>query len=501
MRCRRTVAASLLLLPLIAGCGDPNLWARWRAERALWDAHRQADRVLLRPGGPAGADWALLERRFQAALDEFPAKRWVPLAGSAGPARDVAAASGDAALVLGELSARQGRDEQAVERWRQVIRQYAPLPEVVLEARRAQAQALGRLGRHEEKLIVLRAVVDSTPLVDTRTRQLRTTVLTTTRQLARELQDMGRDAEAAEVLRGAEQRFSESLRRPGTPDRASLAVALSDVRAALGDTPGSLAALRDALSLASASQRSTRLLALAEQALTLGAPDSVFAYAGWAATLNGSRQVAAPAMLLVARAFEARGQVDSSLAAYDTLFERFSSLGPFEAETRYRRGLLLEKSGRWELARGEFRTLAASLPSHPLAFQGLRRVVQHHLDRGEFDLARVEGDATLGNLSRLLLNNHDPLVQREARGVSAEVLLALGRMAMAESSLVDLWQRFPGDSATEDAALRSARIAQHLPGGADRARELFDELRRTAGNATVRQAADAAFTESEAPRR
>ena len=149
---------------------------------------------------------------------------------------------------------------------------------------------------------------------------------------------------------------------------------------------------------------------------------------------------------------------------------------------------------------GEFRTLAASLPTHPLAFQGLRKVVQHHLDRGEFDLARVEGDATLGNLSRLLLNNRDPLVQREARGVSAEVLLALGRMAMAESSLVDLWQRFPGDSATEDAALRSARIAQHLPGGAKRARELFDELRRTARNATVRQAADAAFTESEAPR-
>ena len=500
MRFRRWAAPLLLLLPFLAGCGDPDLWARWRAERALWDAHRQADKVLLRPDGPGREDWALLEERFQAALNEFPAKRWVPLAGSNGPARDVAAASGDAALVLGELSARQGRDEQAVERWQQVIQQYAPLPEVVLEARRAESEALARLGRHEEKLVVLRAVVDSTPLVDTRTRQLRTMVLATTRQLARELQDMGRDAEAAEVLRGAEQRFSAALLRPGTPDRSSLAIALSDVRAALGDTPGSLAALRDALPLASASQKSTRLLALAEQALTLGAPDSVFDYARWAVTLNGSRQVAAPAMLLVARAFEARGQVDSSLATYDAIFERFNSLGPFEAETRYRRGLLLEKSGRWELARGEFRTLAASLPTHPLAFQGLRKVVQHHLDRGEFDLARVEGDATLGNLSRLLLNNRDPLVQREARGVSAEVLLALGRMAMAESSLVDLWQRFPGDSATEDAALRSARIAQHLPGGAKRARELFDELRRTAGNATVRQAADAAFTESKAPR-
>lgn len=500
MRIARVAGMWLLLLPLVAGCGDADLWARWRAERALWDAHRQADRVLLRPDGPRPEDWALLEQRFRSALEDFPAERWVPLARSDGPARDVAAASGDAALVLGELSARQGHDDQAVARWQQVIRQYAPLPDVVLEARRAQAQALGRLGRHEDRLRVLRAVADSTPLVDVRTRQLRTLVLATTRQLARELQDLGRDAEATEVLRGAEQRFSFALGRPGTPDRTSLAVALSDVRAALGDMPGSLAALRVALQSENASQKTTRLLTLAEQALALGAPDSVFAYARWAESLNGSRQVAAPARLLVARAFEARGDVDSSLATYDALFERFNSLGPFEAETRYRRGLLLEKHGRWELARGEFRTLAASLPTHPLSFQGLRRIVQHHLDRGEFDLARVEGDATLGNLSRLLVNNRDPLVQREARGVSAEVLLALGRMAMAESSLVDLWQRFPRDSATEDAALRSARIARHLPGGAARARERFDELRRTAGNATVRQAAEAAFTESEAPR-
>ena len=497
---RRWPALLLLLLPFVAGCGDSDLWARWRAERALWDAHRQADRVLLRPGGPAREDWALLEARFQTVLDQFPAERWVPLAGSMGPARDVAAASGDAALVLGELSARQGRDEQAVERWKRVVQQYAPLPDVVLEARRAEAQALARLGRHDEKLVVLRAVVDSTPLVDTRTRQLRTVVLATTRQLARELQDMGREADAAELLRGAEQRFSAAFGRPGTPDRSALAVALSDVRAALADVPGSLAALRAAVDLAGESQKSIRVLSLADQALTIGAPDSVFAYARWAVTLNSSRQILAPAMLLLARAFEARGPIYSSLAAFVVLFARFPAVGSHDADGRFRRGRLVEKSGRWELARGEFRTLAASLPTHPLAFQGLRRVVQHHLDRGEFDLARVEGDATLGNLSRLLLNNRDPLVQREARGVSAEILLALGRMAMAESSLVDLWQRFPGDSATEDAALRSARIAKHLPGGAGRARELFDELRRTAGNATVRQAADAAFTESEAPR-
>ncbi|MEO5989219.1 MAG: tetratricopeptide repeat protein [Candidatus Eisenbacteria bacterium] len=482
------------LLPFLAGCGDPDLWARWRAERTLWDAHRRADRVLLRPDGPRPQDWAMLERRFHKALDEFPASRWVPLAPGGGPARDIAAASGDAALVLGELAARQGHDDIAVTRWRQVAADYFTLPDVVLEARLSEADALARLGRHAEKLVALRAVVDSTPLVDAQSHRLRTRMLTTTRWLARELQESGRSQEAATMLHSAEERFTAALGLPGTPDRSALASALSDVRGALGDVPGSLAALRLALRAAPASQAPTRVLSLAEQALALGASDSVFAYARWAATLDRSRNVAGPALLAMAAAFEQQGRSDSALASYDALFARWESLGPLEAEARYRRGILLEHLGRWELARGEFRTLAAALPTDPRAFQGLRRIVQHSIDLGQFDLAQVEGDATIANLRHLIVTNRDPLVQREARVVHAEVLLALGRGAMAESSFVDLWRRFPGDSTTEAGALRAARIAEHLPGGADRARQLYLELRRAARNATVRHAADAALT-------
>lgn len=483
----------LALVPLLAGCGDPDLWARWRAERALWEAHRHADRVLLRPGGPRPQDWERLEREFTRALTAFPAERWAPLGVSEGPARDVAAASGDAALVLGELAARQGRDSQAVERWGAAVRDYATLPDVVLEARRSQALALARLGRHDAKLEVWRALVDSTPLVDARTRQLRTVVLITTRQLARELDESGRAPEALDVLRGAERRFSAALGRPGTPDRPALAVALSDVRGALGDVAGSLAALREAMQVAPAAESPARWVAFAEQALALGAPDSAISAGRAALKLNGSRGIAGPALLAMARAFEQQGRADSALACYDEIPTRFQKLGVLEADLRYRRGMLLEREGHWELARGEFRTLAAALPTHPLAFQGLRRIVQHHLDRGEFDLADVEGDATLTNLAHLLQNNRDPLVQREARSVTAELLLALGQTARAESALVELWEHFPADSASEDGALRAARIAEHQPGGTERARALYDELRRGAGNATVRRAAEAAL--------
>lgn len=491
----RCLRASVLFLALfLGGCGDHELWARWRAERALWSAHREADRVLLRSDGPAPQDWVRLEGLFLSALREFPAERWAPLAVSGGLARDVAAASADAALVLGELAARQGRDEEAVTRWREVALAYAPLPDVVLEARLSQAGALARLGRHEEKLAVMSAVADSTPLVDGRTKRLRTRVLSTTRSLARELQDSNRPDEALALLRRAEQRFSLALGRPGTPDKAALAVALSDVRAALGDVPGSLAALRAAMRISPWHEEPVRSLALAQQALVLGAPDSVYAYARNAARLDGSRHIAGPAMLAIAAAFEQQGRSDSALATFDAIILRWSSLGTLEAQTRYHRGMLLERLGRWDLAKSEFRTLAAAAPTHPLAFQGLRRIVQHHIDLGEFDLAQVEGDATLINLNHLLVTNRDPLVQREARSVNAEVLLALGRSAMAESSLVDVWERFPGDSLGEAGAFRAARIAEHLPGGAGRAQQLYDELRRTAGNATVRLAADEALT-------
>ncbi|MBK7367292.1 MAG: hypothetical protein IPJ04_05070 [Candidatus Eisenbacteria bacterium] len=74
----------------------------------------------------------------------------------------------------------------------------------------------------------------------------------------------------------------------------------------------------------------------------------------------------------------------------------------------------------------------------------------------------------------------DPQVRRQAGLVRAELLLLTGQVAGAESSFVALWRQFPGDSATEDAALRGARLGAHLPGGAARSREVLEQLARRA---------------------
>ena len=164
------------------------------------------------------------------------------------------------------------------------------------------------------------------------------------------------------------------------------------------------------------------------------------------------------------------------------------ALGP---PARFARAGLLERLGQWERARAEYLALAAAYPTDPLAFLSAQRIVQHHLQRGEPELARVAGESAIANLEQLLAHNRDPQVQRRARAVRAELLLALGRLAEAEDALLEEWRLAPDDSTAQDAALRAARLAAHRPGGETRADSVAGELRRHATSAAVRRAAGA----------
>src|SRR5258705_1843632 len=68
--------ASFLGVALLAGCGDRNLWARYRAERDLWLARRQVERIQVNPSlaGPEAFDDAIAA--FQRVEDRFPLRQW-----------------------------------------------------------------------------------------------------------------------------------------------------------------------------------------------------------------------------------------------------------------------------------------------------------------------------------------------------------------------------------------------------------------------------------------
>src|SRR5262249_46972627 len=66
------VIASLAL----SGCGDPTLWARYRAERAFWHARRLVERVQVIPRLVKPRDLDEATAAFQRIADEFPPSQW-----------------------------------------------------------------------------------------------------------------------------------------------------------------------------------------------------------------------------------------------------------------------------------------------------------------------------------------------------------------------------------------------------------------------------------------
>ncbi len=487
MRGRRAVAATFVAA-LLAGCGDPVLWSRWQAERALYHAARSVRGAEAGDPREAGPERAAAQRRLDDIVSRFPASRWgAPPAH--GPARDVALASARASLSLARLAASAGEDERALQLWREALARWSALPGVVVTARAGSARALDRLGRFDEALRERMALALLDPLGDPdRTGPVRQ-VLDAPVAVAAELRELGRPGEAAEILASADATFAAALSRARPADASALAGALARIRLARGNAPGALAALRHPLATQRAWERPAQAVALAACALEGGVPDSAISYARWAASATNSRTVAGAALLLAARAWEAMGRNDSAFATYDALFDRWTDPGLVGPEAHFRRARLLEQLGQWQRARAEFVALAAAAPSHPYAFKAMLRVVEHHVGAGELDLARLEGENAVERMDYLLSTNRDARFQREAGVARAELLSDLGSFAPAESSLVDLWRRFPEDSTTQSGALRAASLAERRPGGRATAVAIYEELARRAISASVRRTA------------
>lgn len=484
---RRALAAALCAA-LLSGCGDPVLWSRWQAERAVFHVMRASSRVESRGRSATADERALVEARLEGIEAAFPAARWGAPPAS-GPARDVALASSRAAMLDARLASSAGDDALALERWRRALARWGALPRVTIAARAGAARALERLGRVDEALEERRLLALMDPLGDPDRAGPSPQVLEAPPVVARELRESGRESEAGEVLAAADTNFARALARSRAADELAIAGALAEVRVQRGDAAGALEALRQTLDGLRAWEVPARAVVLAECAFEAGEHDSAIAYARWAASASNSRTIAGPALVLAARSWEEKGEADSAFAAYHALFERWPDPGVIAPEAHYRRACLQERLGTWESAKSEFSALAAAAPTHPFAFQAILRVVRHHLRAGDIALARIEGGNAIERLEYLLATNRDPQLQRQAGITRADLLLDLGQSAPAESALVDLWRRFPEDSAAESAALRGAALAERRPGGRAQAAAIYDELARHAESPPVRRAA------------
>jgi tetratricopeptide (TPR) repeat protein len=296
------------------------------------------------------------------------------------------------------------------------------------------------------------------------------------------------------LLEWSERRIERELvRQRGLHAAPDLWGELSDTRAARGLWDASLDALRAALSDTASRQIAPWIvLGLARRSLEAGRPDSALVYTSWGE--SGFEGTVRPgAILLSARVWEARGTTDSALVAYQRFLDSYSQAPHASAEAMFRRGVLFENSGRWEQARTEFRALAAGQPTDSLGLEALTRIVRHHAESGEHDLAKSEGLKSLEVLAQLMATQRDETVQFNVRRTRADVLFAMGDMAGACDALEDLWRRYPGTATGVGSALRGADVAENQLKDRNRAIVLYRGVAERARDAEARRRARAAL--------
>jgi tetratricopeptide (TPR) repeat protein len=496
---RGRVVVLLGLVLLSAGCGEGRFWARWRAERGAWRARRAVERIEISPRLAGAAYWARADATCRSVTTSFPAGAWSARA-RAGDAMafDVLEASGRAALLRARLEALHERREEALAGYERVRRDYAAVPAISLEAAVARAGLLAESGRGGEAESVWSAIARDYPVADPRTGTVFDAVLDAPLVVARDRRARGDVTGADSVLRAAEETYRGVLpTQRGSPVAPALWARVSEARSERGDAVGARAALRQALAYPAAAVMAPRLvLMLARQALGSAQPDTALAYAAWAARDFGGA-VRPEALLVTAQAWRARGTPDSALQTYERLLEEESGDPDKAAEARFGRARLLEDLGRWDQARGEYHALASAVPTHPLAFESMVRVVRYHLARGERGLGLTEARYALAALDALIGSQQDDGVQVRAGEARARVLFETDDIRGGCGALAALLRRYPEAPLDAVLLMRAAEAAETRLNDTDLALELYraatvravaPELRRRALAATGRLA-------------
>jgi len=475
----------------LSGCGDPLLWARWRAERASWRAEREVMRIFVNPRVARPEDFRRAEAAYRSVTRAFPAESWVSR--SEPRAREVAEISGGATLALARLAELQGRTHEALDGYRRVAVDWSGYPRLRVEALDRLASTLDEAGRTDDAMLTWEVVAREFSPWDSVRDEVREPVLEAPLRLGSTWAARAEVARRDSTLLDAESRLAAAA--AATHDHAveaTLLDAIAQGRRTRSDLAGALEAWRRTLGIPGAdSTRARRILRLGERQLEAHRPDSAAVYARWAASFEGPARL--PALELLAGSLRAAGDPDSALTVYETVMTDFEHNADATAEARFQRALLLEQLNRWEQARSELGSLYAAQPTHPRALEGWTYVIEHYQKLGEKQLARIETDHAVSALDLLLSTQHDAELRLRVTEARASVQLADHRVLDGAATLRGLWAAAP--VTPEGAALGAvaARAAQAELRDAALARSLWQILSERSPDPAVRREAEAAL--------
>jgi TolA-binding protein len=488
----------LVVVPFLLGCSGDSLSTRYRAERDVWRAERELERLNLRPQLTADGEWRALSARFAEVGERYA---------------DVPVADGDADAVLTRTLAAEALGRSAG----------------LLAALGDTTGALTRYAEIEERFAAYDNAAAGAALAAARLRQASRDFEGAYADYGRALQRVepasGRPGPAGEILRVPLTRArlramsgDDALRAgayaearawytdliaaaPGTREEAEARSRLIDLATDERDWAGVVAEMRrletalrgmedppqDPAEVRSGIAEVQRR-GLADAALGAGTLRSLVE------DYPESRQ-AARALVALAQYERGLGDPDAALGYLDTFDGRFAEDLDLAPAARLERGRALAAAGRWTAALEVFRSLPVEHPLSEAALDSHLEIVAHYDAEGKAEERGQALDDAEAAYREFLDRYPSERYTPAARERLTRVLLQQRRWKEAVDEMVVLAEALPENPARARLLWDAGRIADERLDDAERASRLFREAARLypdseLGRDAARRAAD-----------
>jgi tetratricopeptide (TPR) repeat protein len=433
---------------VLFGCDAPQeVGVRYRAERELWKANREARRLGIQPKLVSPEDWQALAVRFEGIATRYgstTARR--DSSSAARAATEVRQIAARALISAAEVHAAAGDSAPMMQDYQRVVSEFQDLPLMTGEVALVRGRIAASKAHWSEAIAAYQKVVDTVP-PDIGGVGVGAAVLDLPLLIARlQVRAAGTAPTAArpayEVARARYQGWIDA--HPGTLIELDSRSHLADLAADLGDWDTAIACLQQLESQLHARPVSGRDPAAVRYGIAMVESRRDSTGEAPRKTLTSLLQdypksSSAPrALLLLASDAGRRGQLDEALTDLDRIRNDYADATEIVAQSLLLRGRLLERNRRWPEALETFRSLPVDQPTSDAALQAPLEIVDHYKranDMAAVNAALAEAEAHY----RDFIARYPPGRASVAARVKLVQTLALQkRYEEAVSGLVDL---------------------------------------------------------------
>jgi tetratricopeptide (TPR) repeat protein len=380
--------APLLALLALTGCGNlGTLTLRYRAEKALWEAQREEARLKLAAGErPDSASLNQLKERYSSLKKRFPIPPQAPPGSRAELIRvDIIRILGDAELSCARLEMMARRPEDALDRARWVATTAGRDSFLSREAELRAVDALQALGRYDESVAAMWAMVDRYPPVPPRTTKEEDPILKMPAMITLLHMQLGDSAAARQDRRRAMGYYARLLAQRPTPLlEAQVRTLAVETQLELGERQGALETLaafeRLIASTPELKPRQAEVLYAkgSVQAMPGGDPRTALATYDQVAKQFPESPYAARALMESGVLLEREEKLRDALARYRLTLEKFPKDPDAGPIALFRSAMLKDRLDDWGGAKQDLEAIPTRFPQSRGALEAPLAIVSHY---------------------------------------------------------------------------------------------------------------------------